>query len=81
MNAEQIAAGLPTAMREVLGAMSDQWRLAPYCGWSFRQGRTARRLTTIGLVEMDKSRTTDGTPLFRLTPLGLEVRAILEKQP
>jgi len=77
---EQIAAGLTTAMREVLYAIGDGWALAPYCGWSFRQGRTAKRLAAIGLVGMDNSQTTDGTPMFRITATGFEVRVILQEQ-
>lgn len=78
MTAEEIAACWTPAKKAVVLALDGSWQLAPYCGWHRRQGRVARSLVTLGIAEMDKSRTSDGTPMFRLNEVGQQVRSILE---
>jgi hypothetical protein len=83
--AEKIAAGLPGGARRACLAMTDQWQ---FCGkqtfnangaWSLHWFKGGHGRGAIAEMELLK----DGKWFryaYRLTPLGLEVRKVLERQ-
>jgi hypothetical protein len=78
MNAEQIAAGLNDARKKIVLAMSDALLTAKQIGTN---STLLKSLEFQGLVYRGHVLLPRLTPAYCLTPLGLEVRAVLEKQP
>ncbi len=70
-----LADGLTKAQRVAIQKMTDGWGLAPYDGWR-RSGQACTSLKRLGLAEKAAAgcRFTDA-PAYRLTPLGILVRA------
>ena len=73
MTPAEIAAGLTEAQRDVLLAAEDGWRVPSAKGLGSRRWQGIYNTKRKGLIELRPE-------LFRLTSLGLEVRAILEKE-